>query len=82
MLLQKEPEQQCWVAKLTDFGLSRLLTRPELVTQTYGTVTHAAPELLMHGKLTKVTHVRFSPQAAPGSLVRVYPTWAETRPEG
>lgn len=44
---------------MSDFGLSRLVSpdAPVIETRTYGTVTHAAPELLMYGQLAKPADV-------------------------
>ncbi len=52
-------DRRGFVCKLGDFGLSRML--PETVshvdTGSYGTVTHASPELLTDGRLTKACDV-------------------------
>ena len=40
-----------FVAKVADFGLSRVLREQQTATRTVGTVTHMPPELLMKGEL-------------------------------
>lgn len=47
------------LVQLADFGLSRILdaTDSYISTGSYGTVTHAAPELLTTGRLTKASDV-------------------------
>lgn len=42
---------------MADFGLSRQASSSTVDTDTYGTVTHMPPELLMDGKLTKSADV-------------------------
>lgn len=46
-------DRRGFVCKLADFGLSRMLGQEQthVNTQSYGTATHASPELLRHGKL-------------------------------
>ena len=39
-----------FVAKVADFGLSRVLKENQTATRTIGTVTHMPPELLTHGE--------------------------------
>ncbi|KAK9826029.1 hypothetical protein WJX74_006733 [Apatococcus lobatus] len=48
-----------FVAKVGDFGLSRLMDKESdsLETCTHGTVTHMPPELLMDGRLSRATDV-------------------------
>lgn len=43
--------------QVADFGLSRQAECDSVDTDTYGTVTHMPPELLMEGKLTKSADV-------------------------
>jgi serine/threonine protein kinase len=52
-------DRRGYVCKLADFGLSRMLqeTETHVNTGSYGTVTHAAPELLSEGRLTKSSDV-------------------------
>jgi serine/threonine protein kinase len=52
-------DRRGYVCKLGDFGLSRMLTESQthVNTGSYGTVTHAAPELLLEGRLTKASDV-------------------------
>ena len=52
-------DRRGFVCKLGDFGLSRMLpeTQTHVNTGSYGTVTHAAPELLTEGRLTKACDV-------------------------
>ena len=45
------------VLQVADFGLSRQAASTTVDTDTYGTVTHMPPELLMEGKLTKSADV-------------------------
>ncbi|KAG2493894.1 hypothetical protein HYH03_007831 [Edaphochlamys debaryana] len=48
-----------FIAKLSDFGLSMQLTRPDqaIKTQAYGTITHMAPEVLRDSTLSKAADV-------------------------
>jgi serine/threonine protein kinase len=61
VLLAEAPEssQEAVVAKVADFGLSKSLATAQthLSTQTHGTVTHMAPELLENGKLSRASDV-------------------------
>ncbi len=52
-------DRRGYVCKLGDFGLSRMLgeAQTHVDTGSYGTVTHAAPELLSEGRLTKASDV-------------------------
>ncbi len=52
-------DRRGFVCKLGDFGLSRMLpeTQTHVNTGSYGTVTHASPELLTDGRLTKASDV-------------------------
>ena len=43
--------------QVADFGLSRQASSSTVDTDTYGTVTHMPPELLMEGKLSKAADV-------------------------
>lgn len=45
------------IMQVADFGLSRQAECDSVDTDTYGTVTHMPPELLMEGKLTKSADV-------------------------
>eukprot|EP00883_Tetradesmus_obliquus_P013133 jgi/Sobl393_1/6057/SZX69651.1 len=50
--------QRGFVAKVADFGLSRMLTHgSKVVTKTYGTITHMPPETLEHGVAGKAADV-------------------------
>ncbi|WIA44433.1 hypothetical protein OEZ86_007193 [Tetradesmus obliquus] len=50
--------QRGFVAKVADFGLSRMLTHgSKVVTKTYGTITHMPPETLEHGVAGKSADV-------------------------
>lgn len=54
VLLAQDPQDPMGCqAKVADFGLSRAIAagRSHLSTQTYGTVTHMSPELLLKGRL-------------------------------
>ena len=46
-----------FIAKVTDFGLSRIAGREEVQTKTVGTVSHMPPELLMNGVMGKAGDV-------------------------
>ena len=46
-----------YIMQIADFGLSRHASATTVDTETYGTVTHMPPELLMDGKLTKSADV-------------------------
>eukprot|EP00878_Enallax_costatus_P015719 GHUV01016470.1.p1 GENE.GHUV01016470.1~~GHUV01016470.1.p1 ORF type:complete len:346 (+),score=111.35 GHUV01016470.1:799-1836(+) len=47
-----------FVAKVADFGLSRSLAHTsKIITKTYGTITHMAPEVLEHGMVSKAADV-------------------------
>lgn len=47
-----------FVAKISDFGLSRSMEhKSKVVTKTYGTLTHMPPELLEHGITSKAADV-------------------------
>ena len=52
-------DRRGFVCKLGDFGLSRMLGQEEshVETQSYGTASYAAPELLAEGKLTKAADI-------------------------
>ena len=52
-------DRRGFMCKLGDFGLSRILreTETHVNTGSYGTVTHASPELLSEGRLTKACDV-------------------------
>ena len=61
VLLAEAPESstEVVVAKVADFGLSRNLVvgQTHLSTQSHGTVTHMAPELLERGRLSRASDV-------------------------
>ncbi|KXZ56046.1 hypothetical protein GPECTOR_2g1598 [Gonium pectorale] len=54
LLSSSDTDRRGFVAKVSDFGLSRVLAgnRKEIKTQTFGTVTHMPPELLSKGILS------------------------------
>lgn len=54
LLLSSDQDKRGFIAKVSDFGLSRVLSnnRTQIKTQTFGTVTHMPPELLSKGILT------------------------------
>ncbi|EFJ46759.1 hypothetical protein VOLCADRAFT_92891 [Volvox carteri f. nagariensis] len=54
LLSSSDNDRRGFVAKVSDFGLSRVLAgnRKEIKTQTFGTVTHMPPELLSKGILS------------------------------
>lgn len=53
LLSSAEQDRRGFVAKVSDFGLSRVLggNKNHIKTQTFGTVTHMPPELLSKGML-------------------------------
>jgi serine/threonine protein kinase len=53
------PDPRGFCAKLSDFGLSRVLPlgSTTITTRTHGTVTHMAPELLLEGRMTRAADV-------------------------
>ncbi|PRW55899.1 kinase [Chlorella sorokiniana] len=59
MLKAARNDRRGFICKLGDFGLSRMLGAEEshVDTQSYGTASYAAPELLTQGKLTKAADV-------------------------
>lgn len=59
LLTSSRVDVRGWTAKISDFGLSRLLdtSSSHLHTRTHGTVMYAAPELLKDGRLTKAADV-------------------------
>jgi serine/threonine protein kinase len=56
VLLSAAENSRGFVAKVSDFGLARVSNR-ELSTQSLGTVSHMAPELLMEGRMTPASDV-------------------------
>ena len=54
LLTTSDQDRRGYVAKVSDFGLSRVLNtnKNHIKTQTFGTVTHMPPELLCKGLLT------------------------------
>eukprot|EP00882_Tetradesmus_deserticola_P000798 GHRQ01000869.1.p1 GENE.GHRQ01000869.1~~GHRQ01000869.1.p1 ORF type:complete len:829 (+),score=338.09 GHRQ01000869.1:201-2489(+) len=52
-------DRRGFVAKVSDFGLSRLVSNeaPVIQTRTYGTVTHMPAELLIEGHMSKAADV-------------------------
>jgi len=58
LLSKPDPEKSVFHAKVSDFGLSRSYHgHTTIATQTYGTVTHMPPELLIDGRLSKAANV-------------------------
>lgn len=59
LLSSSETDRRGFIAKVSDFGLSRVLAgnRKEIKTQTFGTVTHMPPELLSKGILSPTADV-------------------------
>ncbi|KAG1663383.1 hypothetical protein FOA52_007120 [Chlamydomonas sp. UWO 241] len=54
LLKTNDSDRRKYLAKVSDFGLSRVLNanKNHIKTQTFGTVTHVPPELLAKGMLT------------------------------
>ena len=52
VLLRQYDNERGFIAKVTDFGLSRS-SKDEVTTKTVGTVSHMPPELLLEGLMTK-----------------------------
>lgn len=57
LLASSRKDKRAFTVKVADFGLSRQSSSSTVDTDTYGTVTHMPPELLMEGKLTKSADV-------------------------
>lgn len=49
LLVSSNKDKRGFIAKVADFGLSRVLSAEAVSTGTYGTVTHMPPELLTTG---------------------------------
>lgn len=49
LLVSSNKDSRGFIAKVADFGLSRVLSAEAVSTGTYGTVTHMPPELLTTG---------------------------------
>jgi hypothetical protein len=56
LLSSSKKDGRGFIAKVTDFGLSRISNR-EITTKTVGTVSHMPPELLVDGVMTKAGDV-------------------------
>lgn len=48
-----------FICKVSDFGLSRMLSdqQTHVATGSLGTITHMSPELVQHGWLTKAADI-------------------------
>ncbi|KAL4452143.1 hypothetical protein ABPG75_007805 [Micractinium tetrahymenae] len=59
LVKSEKRDRRGYVLKLCDFGLSRMLleSQTHVNTDSYGTVSHAAPELLSTGRLTKAADI-------------------------
>ncbi|GAX85073.1 hypothetical protein CEUSTIGMA_g12493.t1 [Chlamydomonas eustigma] len=57
LLADKDLDRRGYIAKLTDFGFSRVTPGSHLLTKRYGTVTHQPPELLSGGVLSRAADV-------------------------
>ncbi|DBA76453.1 TPA: hypothetical protein ACH3X2_008523 [Trebouxia sp. C0005] len=57
LLASSDIDNRGFIAKVADFGLSRVCDEAQIETKTYGTVTHMPPELLLDGKLSKSADV-------------------------
>lgn len=59
LLANSDRDRRGFTAKVADFGLSRVLDleAEHITTQTFGTVTHMPPELLMEGVMSKAADV-------------------------
>jgi serine/threonine protein kinase len=56
VLLSQYDNTRGFIAKVTDFGLSRA-SKEEVTTKTVGTVSHMPPELLLEGLMTRAGDV-------------------------
>ncbi|KAK9807645.1 hypothetical protein WJX72_005215 [[Myrmecia] bisecta] len=57
LLCSSNVDGRCFIAKVADFGLARVLTSNNAKTQSCGTITHSAPERIMQGMLSKGSDV-------------------------
>ncbi|GFR53121.1 hypothetical protein Agub_g15837 [Astrephomene gubernaculifera] len=57
LLTASDRDERHFVAKVADFGLSRVLAGEAVTTRSYGTITHMCPELLIDGLLSKAADV-------------------------
>ncbi len=59
LLTSSTGDSRGFTAKVSDFGLSRVLApgSAHIQTQTYGTITHMPPELLTYGTMSKAVDV-------------------------
>ncbi|PNW70925.1 hypothetical protein CHLRE_17g739250v5 [Chlamydomonas reinhardtii] len=57
LLTASDRDDRHFVAKVADFGLSRVLQGESVTTRSYGTITHMAQELLVDGLLSKAADV-------------------------
>lgn len=59
LLVSEKRDRRGFVCKLADFGLSRMLLSDQTYADTgnFGTVSHAAPERLAEGRITKATDI-------------------------
>lgn len=75
ILLQSSPEySSSFRAKVADFGLARIVKHQERIcSNSYGTVTHVAPEVLTDGLLSPVPCPLPSPLPACASHVLASP---------
>lgn len=58
LLVSSNRDPRGFVAKVTDFGLSRVVQETVIKTETFGTATHMPPELLTKGLCSKAVDVR------------------------
>lgn len=57
LLASSDKDERHWLAKVADFGLSRVMAGDTITTASYGTITHMPPELLVDGHLSKACDV-------------------------
>ncbi len=59
MLCSSEADRRGFIAKVADFGFTRIVETRNIKTKTHGAISHTAPELLLEGILSKAADVFF-----------------------
>ncbi|GAX75883.1 hypothetical protein CEUSTIGMA_g3326.t1 [Chlamydomonas eustigma] len=57
MLSSSDMDQRGFLAKVADFGFTRVVQTRDIKTKTHGAISHTAPELLLEGTLSKAADV-------------------------